>query len=174
MKLEKVFGISSNVNKLSYIDRGNLDTRVRRLLNRDMHIALNGASKSGKSWLMQQCIANANVVQCRLNESIQEVYAEALANLGGKSESGLLPNSRGTLEESRSSGTALLIKSIEIGEISKEKDTIRDLNTLRFIADLTIESGQKLVIENFHYLSTSNRKRCNKYRSAINASFCYS
>ena len=150
MKLENVFGISKDINQSSYIDRANLDAKVNRLLNRDMHIALKGASKSGKSWLRQQSIQNANVVQCRLNKSIQEIYVEALANLGVKLE---LEHSKtnsikGTLEASGEKGISLLTKvaakvgiSLERSESTKEKELKCDLNNLKFIADLIIESG---------------------------------
>lgn len=168
MKLEEVFGISKNVNEASYIDRANLDTKVNRLLNRDMHVALKGASKSGKSWLRQQSIMNANVVQCRLNKSIQEIYVEALANLGVKLilEHSTSSSIKGTLEASGEGGTSLLAKvagklgiSLERGVSTKEQDLKCDLNNLKFIADLINESERKLVIEDFHYLSLENRKQ---------------
>lgn len=168
MLLENVFGISKDVNDASYVDRANLDMKVKRLLNRNMHIALKGASKSGKSWLRQQSILNANVVQCRLNKSIQEVYVEALANLGVKLElEHESTNSiKGTLEASGEVGSSLLAKvvsklgiGLESGERTKERDLKYDLNNLKFIADLIIESGRKLVIEDFHYLSVENRKQ---------------
>jgi len=168
MQLIDVFGISKDVMEASYIDRANLDAKVKRLLNRDMHIALKGASKSGKSWLRQQSIADSNVVQCRLNKSIQEIYVEALANLGVKLE---LEHSssnsiKGTLEASGEGGTSLLAKvacklgiGLEKNETTKEKELKYDLNNLKFIADLIIESGKKLIIEDFHYLSLENRKQ---------------
>lgn len=168
MKLEEVFGISKNVNEASYIDRANLDTKVNRLLNRDMHVALKGASKSGKSWLRQQSIINANVVQCRLNKSIQEIYVEALANLGVKLilEHSTSSSIKGTLEASGEGGTSLLAKvagklgiNLERGVSTKEQDLKCDLNNLKFIADLINESERKLVIEDFHYLSLENRKQ---------------
>lgn len=51
-----VFGVSTNVREYSYVDRANLDKEITKLLRRDTHIALKGASKSGKSWLRQKCI----------------------------------------------------------------------------------------------------------------------
>ena len=168
MQLIDVFGISKDVMEASYIDRANLDAKVKRLLNIDMHIALKGASKSGKSWLRQQSIADSNVVQCRLNKSIQEIYVEALANLGVKLvlEHSSSNSIKGTLEASGESGTSLLAKvacklgiGLEINETTKEKELKYDLNNLRFIADLIIESGKRLIIEDFHYLSLENRKQ---------------
>lgn len=168
MQLEKVFGISKEINEASYIDRAKLDEKVKRLLKRDMHIALKGASKSGKSWLRKQSIKSANVVQCRLNKPIQEIYVEALANLGVKLvlEQSATNEIKGTIEASGEGGTSLLAKvagkleiCFEKSETTRVKSLKYDLNNLKFIADLIIESGRKLVIEDFHYLSVESRRQ---------------
>ena len=87
MKTNEVFGVSQTVNLNSYVDRAQLDKRFARLLNRDVHIALKGASKSGKSWLRQKVLSNANVVQCRFGHTIEDIYSEALGNLGMQNSS---------------------------------------------------------------------------------------
>ena len=46
-----VFGVSTEILKDSYVDRGDLDSKIAAYLGRDNHIAIRGASKSGKSWL---------------------------------------------------------------------------------------------------------------------------
>lgn len=52
MKVHEVFGIQPAVREHSYIDRGSLDHEFAKLLERQQtHIAIRGASKSGKSWL---------------------------------------------------------------------------------------------------------------------------
>lgn len=56
LKTNKVFGLASNIRIESYVDRGNLDSEVKKYLERETHIALNGASKCGKSWLRQAVI----------------------------------------------------------------------------------------------------------------------
>lgn len=166
--LDKVFGMSRNINEASYIDRAKLDAKFQRLLQRDMHIALKGASKSGKSWMRQQGISDANVVQCRLNKTIQDIYVEALANLGVKLiiESTTEGSINGTVEATGEMGTSILAKvtgrmgiSASYKTSSTEKDLKYDLNNLKFIADIIIESGKRLVIEDFHYLSVENRKQ---------------
>ena len=78
----EVFGISRNVHNLSYVDRANLDKKISKLLKRDNHIALKGASKTGKSWLRQKCIPDSIVVQSRLNMTVQDIYRNALSQLG--------------------------------------------------------------------------------------------
>ena len=41
-KTSDVFGINSDVRSESYVDRGDLDETIARLLDRDTHIALKG------------------------------------------------------------------------------------------------------------------------------------
>jgi len=168
MKLEKVFGVATKVNEASYIDRAMLDGKITRLLERDRHIALKGASKTGKSWLRQKCMGDVNVVQCRLGKKVQDIYVEALGNLGVKLalETAETNNIKGTIEASGEMGASLLYKvavklgiAAEISDSTKYRDLKCDLNNLRFIADLIIASGKRLVIEDFHYLSVENRKQ---------------
>jgi hypothetical protein len=47
MRVAEVFGISPNVREYSYVDRGNLDDEMTKLLRRTTHIAVRGPSKSG-------------------------------------------------------------------------------------------------------------------------------
>ena len=54
-----VFGISTEILAPSYVNRGDLDAKIGRLLDRDIHIALRGESKCGKSWLWQKNIPDA-------------------------------------------------------------------------------------------------------------------
>ena len=80
-KTSDVFGINSDVRSESYVDRGDLDETIARLLDRDTHIALKGESKCGKSWLRQKNIPDALVVQCRLGRSAIDIYIDALSQL---------------------------------------------------------------------------------------------
>lgn len=168
MKTNEIFGVSQAVNPYSYIDRASLDRRLARLLNRDVHIALKGASKSGKSWLRQKVLTKANVVQCRFGHTIEDIYSEALGNLGIKIEScreetNLL---KGSLDASGEVGTKILAKLSGNASISIEHSTTTQttslwfkLDNLGFIADAINASERRLVIEDFHYLSIEQRKR---------------
>jgi hypothetical protein len=62
----EVFGVSNEVLADSYVDRGELDEQLARLLDRPGHIALRGHSKVGKSWLRQRVLHDSVNVQCRL------------------------------------------------------------------------------------------------------------
>ena len=76
-----VFGINSAVRPETYVDRGELDKSIEKLLNRNTHIALKGESKCGKSWLRQKTLPDAIVVQCRLGRGAIDIYVDALSQL---------------------------------------------------------------------------------------------
>ena len=72
----------TTISDHSYVDRGNLDSEILRLSQRDGHIALKGESKSGKSWLRQKSFPDAIVVQCRIDHTIEKIYTDILRGLG--------------------------------------------------------------------------------------------
>ncbi|WP_227936035.1 hypothetical protein [Alkalihalobacillus deserti] len=162
-----VFGMSNTILSDSYIDRGNLDTVIQRYLDRRTHIALRGESKCGKSWFRQKNIPDAIVVQCRFGKSVKDIYTDALSQLGIKLivEETNGSNILGRVEANASIGTSLLAKlgvksTIESSNNDGTKAEVvgRDINDLKFIADIIINSGKRLVIEDFHYLSIPERK----------------
>jgi hypothetical protein len=83
---DEVFGISNTVLPDSYVDRGDLDAEIGRLLGRPTHLALRGESKCGKSWLRQRTMPTALVVQCRLGKTVLDIYSDALSQLGVRLE----------------------------------------------------------------------------------------
>ncbi len=168
MHTTEVFGISTRVKPASYVDRNNLDAVIQRLLKHDTHIALRGASKCGKSWLRQHTIPENNTVQCRLNKTVQDIYIEALANLGVCLEIEQTQSTRinGNLNATGEAGLKIIAKvaaelgfTVEYSSKKSIKDLRCDLSNLRFIAELIKESGKKLVIEDFHYLSFDERRK---------------
>jgi hypothetical protein len=162
-----VFGVSNTVLPDSYVDRGDLDEELQRLLTRPTHIALRGASKCGKSWLRQQVLPDAVVVQCRLGKTALDIYRDALAQLGVRLEVESHGGSswKGRAEATTSLGNSLFAKlgltaSIEQGgdDSTTSRPVGRDVTDLRFIAELIKASERRLVIEDFHYLSVQERK----------------
>jgi hypothetical protein len=166
-----VFGISSKVRVESYVDRGDLDESIGNLLHRNTHIALKGESKCGKSWLRQKNIPNALVVQCRLGRGTIDIYIDALSQLDVKftvidKSSGKV---EGRVEAKGEVGKGLIAKVLGLsGSLTagagashsneKAKELVgHDINDLRFIAELIRESGRRLVVEDFHYLSIAER-----------------
>lgn len=169
MKTHEVFGISPRLSEHSYIDRKNLDRELTKLIERQQtHIAIRGASKSGKSWLRQRVLSNPVVVQCRLSYTVTDIYRDALAELGitvvvertktnevkghvtGIAEGGLplIAKVSGELNLEGSSNTETVQKIIG-----------KDIDDLRFVAEVIKASGRMLVIEDFHYLRAEEQKK---------------
>jgi hypothetical protein len=166
-KAHEVFGMSNTVLPDSYVDRGDLDEQVRRLLERPTHIALRGASKCGKSWLRQTVLPDALVVQCRLKKTTIDIYRDALSQLEVRLEvEGTTGTQfKGSVQTTGDLGVKLLAKlGIQAAvEALRKKDTKsepvgHDVMDLRFIADILKASGRRLVIEDFHYLSVEERR----------------
>jgi hypothetical protein len=150
------------------VDRGSLDEQLGELLERGkVHIALRGASKCGKSWLRRKILDNPIVVQCRLGKKAVDLYTDALSQLGidFRSESTSSKQFKGTVKATGDVGFKLLAKvgleasaDAEFGADHKHTPVGRDINDLRYVAEIIKESGRRFVIEDFHYLSLSERK----------------
>lgn len=162
-----VFGVSTNINSYSYVDRRNLDSKLRRYLRRNVHIAIKGPSKCGKSWLRQKCMENAIVVQCRLGMTVDDIYKSVLSSIGVEFDmsvavsKGADTNLEGQLEAklpgiAKSNfgvGTSFSCqKAKEYGQVYSNSST-----NLKFIAEKIRDSKCRIVIEDFHYLDLTVR-----------------
>jgi hypothetical protein len=166
-RTHEVFGVSPEILPDSYVDRGALDEELTRLVARPTHIALRGASKCGKSWLRQSVLPDAIILQCRLGKSVLDIYTDALAELGVRLEidSSSGTSFRGRIHATTEIGHGLFAKLGITGSAERGNDDLErtraagnDVNDLRFIADLIVASGRRLVIEDFHYLSVAERE----------------
>ena len=166
-RADQVFGVSTSILSDSYVDRGHLDEKIKAYLGRDGHVAIRGASKTGKSWLRKRLIEDALVIQCRLGKSAVDIYKESLGQLGVKltvSESAT-KSITGTVEAESEFGIGLLAKvkgklglTTAAGSEVGKQDLRQNVNDLDFICALIKESGRRLVIEDFHYLSEAERR----------------
>lgn len=169
MKVHEVFGIQPMLREESYIDRGNLDDAFSKLLNRQQtHIAIRGASKSGKSWLRQRVLEDPIVVQCRFQYTTMDIYRDALSRLDIKLEQEQTTANKwgGKVSATGEAGLKLIAKVQGSGEANyahestvKEKPVGKDTSDLEFIAALIRESGRTLVIEDFHYLPEAEQRK---------------
>jgi hypothetical protein len=166
-RTDEVFGMSNDILPDSYVDRGSLDNELRRLLGRKVHVAIRGPSKCGKSWLRQRVVADALVVQCRLGSSNLDIYTSALSQLGVQLQVEATSKfaMKGTIEGQIAAGNDLIGKASAklgldaAGETGEKFAPVgRNINDLRFIAQLIIESGKRLIIEDVHYLSLEQRE----------------
>jgi hypothetical protein len=167
MRADQVFGISPELREHSYVDRGNLDESIATYLGRTTHLAIRGPSKCGKSWLRQKALSNAITVQCRLRKPFVEIYVDALSQLNisiqvKENRQGVFKASLGAKGEA---GAALLAKvgvnaslGTERTSALEQKIVGHDIDDLRFVAELIKASGRRLVIEDFHYMSTEDRR----------------
>jgi len=167
IKTQEVFGVSTRVLEHSYIDRGDLDKKIQVSLGRNRHIALRGESKCGKSWLRQQNVPDGIVVQCRLDKMVSDIYVDALSQIGVKLtiEDGSRNAFKGTLEATQEFGFKLLTKigfkqsgTGEWEEARKSKPVGHDISDLRYVSDVIKASGRRLIIEDFHYMKSEQRK----------------
>lgn len=165
-KTHNVFGVSNEILDDSYIDRGSLDSELRKLLERKTHIAIRGPSKSGKSWLRQRIIENAITVQCRLGFTTTDIYKQALSELDIEisiSEK-VASQASSSLEASanvKAIGVASLAGKASTSQQSQNETTKqkigKDITDLKFIAHTIKQSNRRLVIEDLHYLSSNQR-----------------
>jgi hypothetical protein len=168
LKVADVFGIASDIRPSSYIDRGRLDETIGELLeDNEVHIALRGESRMGKSWLRQKLIPDAIVVQCRFGHSNTDIYRQALSQLGLRLEVSTTVDSTltGQVEAGGEVGFKLLAKasakvggSYSKGNVEESRPAVAAFDDLPLIAEILKESGRRLVIEDFHYLSRAQRK----------------
>ena len=167
MRTDQVFGISPELREHSYVDRGNLDASIATYLGRTTHVAIRGPSKCGKSWLRQKALADAITVQCRLRKPFAEIYVDALSQLNisilvKENRQGVL---KASLSAKGEAGAALLAKVGIDASLGRERTSAleqkivgHDIDDLRFIAEIIKQSERRLVIEDFHYMSTEDRR----------------
>jgi hypothetical protein len=167
-KTSDVFGISTSIKSDSYVDRGQLDSSLVRLLERDIHLALRGESKAGKSWLRQKIISNPIIVQCRHKSRLEDLYMQALSEIGISFvvEKTTDTTISGKMKGKGEMGWSFIAKAEAALEGGAERSWSestnpagKDVNDLRFIAEVIKKSGRRLVIEDFHYLSVAVRKK---------------
>jgi len=165
-KTSDVFGVSNSILPESYVDRGHLDDRLQILLGRPTHIALRGVSKCGKSWLRQKVLPEALTVQCRYKKTAADIYVDALSQLGVRLEVERSSDKsvKFTAEGEGQLGLKLIAEAkASVGAEaagawgSKTTPVGRTAGDLNFVAEILKASKKRLVIEDFHYLTTAER-----------------
>lgn len=166
MQLEDVFGISPEILENSYVDRKSLDKKMQQLLKQKKHITIYGPSKCGKSWFRKRNIPNSITVQCRHNMKLIDIYVDALSQLEIKFKIEETTENRikGLVEATGDFGFALLCKltgKVQLtGEsvgIEKYQSVGKNIEDLRYIAEIIKLSERRLVIEDFHYMGSDEK-----------------
>jgi hypothetical protein len=173
VRLNEVFGIATEINTASYVNRGGLDELLAYYLETQRHIAIHGDSKQGKSWLRSKLLDRTDtiVVQCQVETAPESMFREALGALDVRAEIRRTGRAQteGTLDFSGGGelGNVLLGKLKLEGTAAATTGRERETETepigktpadLSWVARTIDASGKKLVIEDFHYVTEDNRK----------------
>src|SRR5437764_9567450 len=83
-RLNEVFGMSSVPLAYTYVDRGALDERLEAAKRANMHVAIHGESKHGKSWLRARGLRDEECarVQCMPGMTAEQVLEGGLGQIG--------------------------------------------------------------------------------------------
>lgn len=178
IELHQVYGIQNDIPKYTYVDRQNLDERLKYLLKTQRHIVIHGASKQGKSSLRKKMIESSEeiCIQCLPDKDAKEIIRDILRQLSYK-----IP-----IKQIQQIETVILgeingkIANPLVGEVGgkgslsdKNADTLEtkpvegfenDLNTLK---EETQKIKKRIVLEDFHYLSEDARHHLAFYLKAL-------
>lgn len=173
-ELREVFGSATDVNVLSYVDRGGLDEKFAYHLGTQRHIAVHGGSKQGKSWLRAKALDKKQTlrIQCLVETTPETIFTEALGQLGiwvdlKRTESNDITG-KIDLKASGELGLAILgkIKAEGAGALSAALDKETEAApvgqapaSLSWVARILKESERRLVIEDFHYMAETQQRR---------------
>jgi hypothetical protein len=174
MLISKIFGVSKDPVE-SYIERSDVDNRMREALEGSRQIIVYGASKQGKTALLQRHvpIRERIAVHCTPGQTTEDVYRSVLRQLSVE----ILAERVNESSEELAGKTGLRFSAIlpfigradAEGQASFERSTGRQahLRPIEFKLSLAQDVGelilqvenrpQFVVLENFHYLSSDQQ-----------------
>lgn len=165
-KLTEVFGLSADP-AYAYIDRGQLDAKLKAILESKVHAVVHGGSKQGKTWLRDKVLnpRDCITVQCQPNATVASLISEVLGVLGVRSV--LVYTKERTLSgeidmsTSAELGAKVLAKAKaelgvtiggEWGSATESAPVGRTPGDLAWVSLILREAGKRVVLEDFHYL----------------------
>ena len=173
-KVEEVFGVNKDP-VLSYVERTDVDGMFVNALNTDKQIIVYGASKQGKTSLVEKHLPYRNNITVSLTPKFEliDIYKSVLGSLGVKLETQTTTTSSSELEigigakvkafipcfsseieakstESKASSASVTHNEIELN-LALPNDVARAFN----------ECGNNkfIILENFHYLEEEAQKQ---------------
>jgi len=169
VQLKDVFGINTDVPQYTYVDRNNLDDTFLYYLTTDRHIVIYGGSKQGKTILRKKHLKESEtiVVSCRGINVIEDIYLGILARLEVHIDTQITETLN---RDGKIAGEVEANFGVIKGKISPQKGDSESMQTtsqpvgvdvqrLEYIAAKIRESGKRVVLEDFHYLSESQQRR---------------
>jgi hypothetical protein len=160
--VDSVFTMGAAPSRHTYVDRGELDRRVRSALQSGIHVVMHGESKHGKSWLRAKTLPESEIarVQCLPGMSASEILEHALGRLGVSER--LQVTVENTAEARTKGGAKLSVKLAEVGgdaevrtgsrQTVRERPVGQDRGDLGWIADQFRDGARTPVFEDFHNL----------------------
>lgn len=169
--VDEVFGITRNL-PLNYIERANVDGRLRDELAATHHVVIYGSSKQGKTSLRKHCLESTEyiLVQCSNRSNIADLHSSILKRAGfeitlsqkrsssGRNKviaslkavvkatlfgQGVQIEGTGGVERETTTGSEQATAPLEL-DIDDVNDIISALQSIGF--------NKKIVLEDFHYL----------------------
>jgi len=174
MLLSDIFGVSKDPVG-SYVERSNVDNRMREALDGSRQIIVYGASKQGKTALMQRHvpIEERITVRCTPGQTTEDVYRSVLRQLSVEIVTERVNDSSEELTGKAGLRFSAILpfigKADAEGEASLERGTGRaaHLRPIEFNLSLAQDIGELIlrvekrpkfiILENFHYLSSEQQ-----------------
>ncbi|MBI4093257.1 MAG: hypothetical protein HY420_05020 [Candidatus Kerfeldbacteria bacterium] len=172
VKLNQVFGITTDIPTYTYVDRQELDERFAHYLASQKHIVIHGASKQGKSCLRKKQIDSSTslVIQCLPTmEHAEDVWRAALEKAGvpvvAKTTRTVTEGDHidGTLETKAGVPGLVGVKGNASGGLESTKSASEEIEEpgegpLSILAAYLRDNSKRLILEDFHYLPDEVRK----------------
>lgn len=170
--VEDVFGTGIDVDSPSYVDRGQLDDKLKSVLAKNLHVVIHGSSKQGKTWLRKRVLSESEtiLVQAEPDTTIRKIFETALSTIGAKAPGTTTCVSTTTHSRALTASGEATAKfpmlpfsgSMKVGggddagestSMSTSDATVGEhLDNLKWVCETLKSSGRRLVIEDFHYL----------------------
>lgn len=174
-KVNEVYGVSNQMIE-TYITRNMVDGLFIDGLNRNKHIIVYGASKQGKTSLVNKHLDEKDYVKvnCSTDTDVIDIYKSIIRQLGIDMLSSY--DDTNSTERSATGGLKMkfkipyLIESESSGELKKEKskEHVENYKTVEYnlalaqdISELlrSLNFSKRIVLENFHYLQDTVQHR---------------
>lgn len=170
----EVYGIARGI-PLNYVQRQEVDEKLKENLNKSRHVVIYGSSKQGKTSLKKHCLHLDDYIniQCANRWELANIHSAILKAAGYQIEQSVKKTASGKHKITASfEGQASLLtivkgKASTSGEAEQEKSTEitqknleldpEDVNDV-IIALKEINFKKYIVLEDFHYLSTETQR----------------
>jgi hypothetical protein len=161
--------MGASPSRHTYVDRGDLDARVRSTLASGAHIVMHGESKHGKSWLRASTLPESQIarVQCVPGMSVSSVIEQALGRLKAHEQLRVVVEDTSEMEGEESSRLAL--KVVEFGGRAKVRRGRRNAaegqpvgqhrGDLGWVAEQFRNERRTPVFEDFHNLDSDVQRQ---------------